>query len=41
MAARANQDRKVYQALKELHINSFLDTMVEKEKIEKEKSSMS
>lgn len=41
MAARANQDRKAYQALKELHINSFLDTMVEKEKIEKEKSSMS
>jgi len=36
MAARANQDRKIYQALKEAHINSFLDLMVEKEKIEKE-----
>ncbi|HLO55279.1 MAG TPA: GrpB family protein [Saprospiraceae bacterium] len=36
MAARANQDRKTYQALKEAHINSFLDLMVEKEKIEKE-----
>lgn len=36
MAARANQDRKTYHALKEAHINSFLDLMVEKEKIEKE-----
>lgn len=36
MAARSNQDRKTYQALKEAHINSFLDLMVEKEKIEKE-----
>ena len=35
MAARAHQDRKTYQALKEAHINSFLDLMVEKEKIEK------
>jgi GrpB-like predicted nucleotidyltransferase (UPF0157 family) len=37
MAARANQDRKSYQALKEIHINGFLDTMVENEKIEKSK----
>jgi GrpB-like predicted nucleotidyltransferase (UPF0157 family) len=32
MAEKANQDRKRYQELKELHINSYIDSMIEMEK---------
>jgi GrpB-like predicted nucleotidyltransferase (UPF0157 family) len=32
LAEKANQDRKVYAALKELHVNDLIDAMVEEEK---------
>lgn len=32
LAEKANQDRKVYAALKELNVNDFIDSIVEKEK---------
>ncbi len=31
-AQKANQDRKQYQVLKELHVNGFIDGLVEKER---------
>lgn len=33
LAEKANQDRKIYAALKELHVNAFIDTMIEEEKL--------
>ena len=33
LAKTANQDRKVYAALKELHINGFIDSIINDEKI--------
>ena len=35
LAEKANQDRKIYAALKELHINDFIDSIIEKEKNER------
>jgi GrpB-like predicted nucleotidyltransferase (UPF0157 family) len=32
LAEKANQDRKVYAALKELHVNDFIDSIIEEEK---------
>ena len=32
LAEKANQDRKVYAALKELNVNDFIDSIVEEEK---------
>jgi GrpB-like predicted nucleotidyltransferase (UPF0157 family) len=32
LAEKANQDRKVYAALKELHVNDFIDLIIEEEK---------
>lgn len=32
LAEKAHQDKKVYAALKELHVNDFIDWMIEKEK---------
>lgn len=32
LAEKANQDRKVYAALKELYVNDFIDTIIQKEK---------
>lgn len=32
LAEQANQDRKVYAALKELQVNPFIDSLIEKEK---------
>ncbi len=32
LAEKANQDRKVYAALKELRINDFIDSIIEEEK---------
>jgi GrpB-like predicted nucleotidyltransferase (UPF0157 family) len=32
LAEKAHQDRKIYAALKELHVNDFIDWMIEKEK---------
>ena len=32
LAKKANQDRKIYAALKELHINDFIDSIIEEEK---------
>ncbi|MBY0479323.1 MAG: GrpB family protein [Chitinophagaceae bacterium] len=32
LAEEANQDKKVYAALKELHANPFIDSIIEKEK---------
>jgi GrpB-like predicted nucleotidyltransferase (UPF0157 family) len=32
LAEKANQDRKLYAALKELHVNDFIDSIVEEEK---------
>ena len=32
LAEKANQDKKRYAKLKELHINEFIDTIIEKEK---------
>ena len=32
LAQKANQDRKLYAELKELHINDFIDSIIEKEK---------
>ena len=32
LAEKANQDRKVYAALKELYVNDFIDAIVEEEK---------
>jgi GrpB-like predicted nucleotidyltransferase (UPF0157 family) len=32
LAEKANQDRKVYAALKELNVNDFIDTIIEEEK---------
>lgn len=34
LALEANQDRKVYAALKELRLNNFIDSIVEKESLE-------
>lgn len=31
-AEKANQDRKVYAALKELTVNDFIDSIIEEEK---------
>lgn len=31
LAEKANQDRKIYAALKELHINDFIDSIIEEE----------
>ncbi len=31
LAEKANQDRKVYAALKELHINDFIDSIIKEE----------
>lgn len=33
LADMAHQDRKVYAALKELHINSFIDSIIKEEKL--------
>lgn len=38
LAAQANQDKKVYAALKENNINDFIDTIVEAEKLSQDKS---
>lgn len=35
LAEKANQDRKIYQDLKEKYVNSFIDTIIEKEKNER------
>jgi GrpB-like predicted nucleotidyltransferase (UPF0157 family) len=35
LAQKANQDRKVYAALKELNVNDFIDSMIENEKNER------
>lgn len=35
LAEKANQDRKKYAELKELNINDFIDSIIEKEKIER------
>jgi GrpB-like predicted nucleotidyltransferase (UPF0157 family) len=32
LAEKANQDRKIYAALKEIHLNNFIDSIVEAEK---------
>lgn len=32
LAEKANQDSKQYAALKELHVNDFIDSIIEKEK---------
>jgi GrpB-like predicted nucleotidyltransferase (UPF0157 family) len=32
LAEKANQDRKVYASLKELHVNDFIDSIIEEEK---------
>ncbi len=32
LAEKANEDRKVYAALKELHVNDFIDSIIEEEK---------
>ena len=32
LAEKANQDSKVYAALKELHVNNFIDSIIEEEK---------
>ena len=32
LAERANQDRKIYAALKEQHVNNFIDLIIEQEK---------
>lgn len=32
LAGKANQDKKTYAALKELHVNDFIDSIVEEEK---------
>jgi len=32
LAEKAHQDKKVYAALKELHVNDFIDWMIETEK---------
>jgi GrpB-like predicted nucleotidyltransferase (UPF0157 family) len=32
LAKKADQDRKVYAALKELHVNDFIDSIIEEEK---------
>jgi GrpB-like predicted nucleotidyltransferase (UPF0157 family) len=32
VAEKANQDRKVYAALKEIHVNEFIDAIIEEEK---------
>ena len=36
-AKMANQDRKIYAALKELHVNGFIDSIVEDEKLTSKK----
>jgi GrpB-like predicted nucleotidyltransferase (UPF0157 family) len=35
LAEKANQDRKVYATLKELNVNDFIDSIIEKEKKER------
>jgi GrpB-like predicted nucleotidyltransferase (UPF0157 family) len=35
LAEKANQDRKKYAVLKELHVNDFIDAIIEKEKNER------
>ncbi len=37
LAAQANQDKKVYAALKEVNINDFIDSIIEKEKLSQHK----
>ena len=37
LAAQANQDKKVYAALKEDNINDFIDSIIEKEKLSQHK----
>ena len=32
LAEKAHQDRKIYAELKELHVNDFIDSMIEEEK---------
>jgi hypothetical protein len=32
LAIKANQDRKLYATLKELHTNDFIDSIIEEEK---------
>jgi len=32
LAKKANQDKKVYAVLKELHVNDFIDSIIEEEK---------
>ncbi len=32
LAEKANQDRKIYDSLKELHINDFIDSIIKEEK---------
>jgi hypothetical protein len=32
LAKKANQNKKLYAELKELHVNAFIDTIIEKEK---------
>ena len=38
LAENANQDRKIYAALKELYVNGFIDTIIEEEKRTNNKS---
>jgi GrpB-like predicted nucleotidyltransferase (UPF0157 family) len=38
LAEKANQDRKKYAELKELNVNDFIDSMIEKEKNERKKT---
>jgi hypothetical protein len=33
LALKANQDQKIYAALKEVHINAFIDDIIQKEKL--------
>ena len=35
LAEKANQDRKKYASLKELHVNEFIDAIIEKERNER------
>lgn len=35
LAEKANQDKKIYAALKELNVNNFIDSIIEKEKQER------
>ena len=39
LAEKANQDKKPYAALKELHVNDFIDSIIEKEKTNTQQST--